>query len=154
FYPCVMGILECIRGIFRELNVPFALVSFVFDERTDSHLLLKAWNLAKRLQRMAESLPVDAIQSSQLPGLAVMGDITFADDRKCIPLQCADLLAWHVRRDYISPAEDHGRTLPEYERLKTVGAFCSHLENEETVRNSRLKVWQDAIEFYKSKMGK
>src|SRR2546421_4979644 len=26
-----------------------------------------------------------------------------------LPLQCAELLAWHVRRHYIRPAEHHGK---------------------------------------------
>ena len=125
YYFCLTGIVDGCRQLLRDMSKE-APVAFVLDERRDvSELVHRAWNLTK------DSSPGDA---------AIMGAITFADDKKCWPLQCADLLAWHVRRQFIQPAEDHGRSRPEYERLSaSVGRWYSHVWNEEELRVDRAK---------------
>lgn len=56
--------------------------TFVFDERPDvSEQLLRAWNIA---------------EAASAADVATMGSISFADDKKIGPLQCADLVAWHT----------------------------------------------------------
>ena len=121
YYFCVNGMVDGCRQALRDMKRE-APVAFVLDERPDvSESILRAWFMTK------DSSPEDA---------AIMGAISFADDKKCLPLQCADLLAWHARRQFIQPAEDHGRSRPEYSRLRG-GTSYSHIWNEEKLRVDR-----------------
>jgi hypothetical protein len=149
YFPCVMNVVWCIRGIFRKLESSMKPVSFVFDDRTDSKHLLEAWTDIKQMrQAMAKS---GNENTDLLRELGVMKSITFTDDKTCLPLQCADLLAWHVRRDYVKPSEDKGKTRPEYSRIKKcIAAFVSDIDSEQAVRDNRIKVWRDAIEYASS----
>lgn len=128
YYFCLTGIVDGCRQILRDMNRE-APISFVLDERRDvSELVHRAWNVTKG------GSPEDA---------AIMGSITFADDKKCWPLQCADLVAWHARREFIQPAEDHGRSRPERRRLtQSVARWYSHIWNEEELRANRAEKWQ------------
>jgi hypothetical protein len=59
-----------------------------------------------------------------------MGSISFADDRGCPPLQMADLIAWHVRRDFLNPKNDLGRQRPALRALR------------EKLKDGRLAIWK------------
>jgi len=150
FYLCVMDIVDCCRSVFRKLDISPIPISFVFDERNDSHYLLRAWGLVKRIRDKFQRPEFNQFPDVQehLKSLRVMGPISFSDDKQCIPLQCADLLAWHVRRNYIQPVEDHGRMRPQYKRLKeNVAIYCSTSLSEDRARQERLKLWKDTAEF-------
>jgi hypothetical protein len=84
----------------------FKPIDFTFDEQVGLDLLIRqSWNpLTRRL----------LLEYAKF----MLKTPDFENDKTCVPLQCADLLAWHVRRDYISPPEDHGRRRPEYIRLR------------------------------------
>lgn len=127
YFFCVHGMIDGCRQMLRELKLQLP-VSFKFDERTDTIQVHRAWDAAKKL-----GSPED---------IAIMGEISFADDKLCGPLQCADLLAWHFRRDFIQPAEDHGRRRPEYLRLmNSLARWYTHAWNEEKLRKEREERW-------------
>jgi hypothetical protein len=130
---CVAGIIDGCRQMLRGKNME-SPVGFVFDERPDVSVRIhEAWNETKATS------PEDA---------AVMGSISFADDKTCIPLQCADLIAWHARRQFLQPAEDHGRPRPELVRLKkSVNIWSEHVWNEEDLRNRRERKRQALREY-------
>jgi hypothetical protein len=104
-------------------------IAFVFDERPDvSDQLLRAWNITK---------------AASAEDARIMGSISFEDDKKCFPLQCADFVAWHARREFIKPVEDHGRPRPELDRLTTsLYAWYPYVWNEEKLREDRQKKWR------------
>jgi hypothetical protein len=92
---CLIGILKGCRDLMDRIG-GFAPVDFTFDEQSGLDLLFhELWK------------PLKATVSPEYTKL--MYKIGFADDRQLIPIQCADLLAWHVRRQYVRPAEDHGK---------------------------------------------
>ncbi len=47
-----------------------------------------------------------------------MGGISHEDDKQFKPLQIADLIAWHVRRDFAKPKQDAGKQRPELTKLR------------------------------------
>jgi len=56
-------------------------------------------------------------------------------------------LAWHVRRNDISPP-NHGRARLEYERLKqSANRLCQDLENEGLLRERAVRTWLEVIEW-------
>jgi hypothetical protein len=108
---CLLGILQGCHAVMHRIG-GFKPVDFTFDEQTGfEFLLMEAWKLWKL------RLPPEYAK--------FMFKIGFANDKDSIPLQCADLLAWHVRRQYIRPAEDHGKPRPAYVRLKKSVAIRS-----------------------------
>jgi hypothetical protein len=40
-----------------------------------------------------------------------ISNVTFEDEKRFLPLQSADLLAWHIRRSLCFPDEDHSEAL-------------------------------------------
>jgi hypothetical protein len=101
YYFCVSGILNGCRELLKGNRLP---VHFTFDAQDGLDLvILEMFNLVKT------GLPSEETW--------LLHEVGFADDRVIVPLQCADLLAWHVRRDYLQLPEDHGRPRPEYIRL-------------------------------------
>jgi len=149
FYMCFTGVFQCCLGIVKEILGGSTLpISFVFDERSDSEKISAVWKQLKSFENFPNAEEVSLV-------LKTMGSLTFSDDRLCIPLQCADLFAWHVRRDYISPAEDHSKMRPEYERLrKCVRWHCKHLENETSVREARREIWFEMLSTYLARKNK
>ena len=127
FTLCFAGVVDMCRQILRGTDVE-SPIAFTFDERADvAEHLHHAWNATKT------GWPEDAV---------IMGALSFADDKRCIPLQCADLLAWHVRRHFIQPVQDHGRPREEYVRLKSaVSKWYGHTWNEEDLRARREAKW-------------
>jgi hypothetical protein len=88
---CVIGILKGCRDLMNRIG-GFKPVDFTFDEQDGFDLLLyESWKLLQQI------LPPEYRE--------IMFRIGFANDKLLIPLQCADLLAWHVRRQYIRPVE-------------------------------------------------
>ena len=101
---CVIGIIKGCRDLMDRIGT-FKL-DFTFDEQVGlDRLIQQSWNPLRR------HLPPEYAKF-------MLKTPDFENDKTCVPLQCADLLAWHVRRDYISPAEDHGTRRPEYIRLR------------------------------------
>jgi len=125
YFFCVRGVIEGCEEMLRAANAPSVDVQFVFDEQPGLDLLIHlAWNITKLWAD-----PKD---------IAVMGGLSFCDDKKVLPLQCADLLAWHVRRNFVQPVEDHGRPREEYTRLKqSANRLVWTVWNEEKFRNDR-----------------
>jgi hypothetical protein len=135
-YLGVMHVINGCREILRQLDALSIPISFWFDEHPgSSEHVLQGWKIAK-------SFGGKDITS-------IMGTIGFGDDKQCVPLQCADLLAWHIRRDYIKPAEDHGRCRPEYDRLRrSVSRYTKSIENEDGLRLERERLWSGIMEQF------
>ncbi len=115
YYFCLTGVVERVKLFLKQeasKNVRhLAPVTFVFDAQIGEDLrILRLYNAAK----------IDDPEFWE-----IVASLDFKDDKKCRPLQCADLLAWHVRRKYVQPAEDHGRPLPQYLRLRESVSYYS-----------------------------
>lgn len=78
-------------------------VAFTFDAQTGV-----SDDLALLLDYMKQSLP-------QKARALILGSPVFGDDRQYLPLQAADMLAWHVRREQESGARG---TLPAANQLR------------------------------------
>ena len=114
-----------------------APVTFVFDAQIGEDLrILRLYNAAK----------IDDPEFWE-----IVASLDFKDDKKCRPLQCADLLAWHVRRKYVQPAEDHGRPLPQYLRLREsvsyiIGWPLARTKTQRPIRTIKTN-WQIKVAF-------
>jgi hypothetical protein len=88
---------EVKRQVEREQGVVIAVkpVDFIFDDQGPAGNQCLGWwgGLKSRVQDPPHSIVVS--NSPQ-----------FKDDREIAPLQAADMLAWHVRREYEYPNED------------------------------------------------
>lgn len=86
-FDCVFG------GVLRYARnrKQFEKVEFIFDNG-----LVDRRNLAFAYSPLLRSLGDDA--------LLIEGEPQFRDDKAFAPLQAADLLAWHVRREYYERA--------------------------------------------------
>jgi hypothetical protein len=69
-------------------------VDFIFDDQGQAGLKCLQWYAGLR-ERVPE------------PFRTMIGNTPqFKDDRRLLPLQAADMLAWHIRREHEFPAED------------------------------------------------
>jgi hypothetical protein len=97
-------------------KAPVARVAYVFDHQSG-----REGTISKQYYRVMEAMP-EAMSLT-------MGGLMFEDDRRCPPLQAADLIAWQVRRDYVKPPSDQGLRRPELCRLR------------ENLEGGQLAVW-------------
>jgi hypothetical protein len=88
------------------------LIEILFDEGIDER---------RRLKKGYEEF-VRAIRKGSHPeflDLLINKEAEFRDDKKFLPLQAADLLAWHVRRNIYEKARGHTHDDPIWVRLMT-----------------------------------
>jgi len=127
---CLVGVFGLVTRALRATigdSEPLPTVDFTFDEKqgVDRHIL-EAHQFLKE-------------NGDQWP---IVNRLSFDDDMKCNPLQCADLLASHVRRNYVRPAEDKGRPLPGYSRLES----AAYRKWSGIWKEEGLKDWIDRFE--------
>lgn len=101
YYLCVHGVVSLIaRAYLRSVKYPATRrVAYVFDNQS---------NLQGRMSKQYNSVRDTAPE----PMARTMGSLSFDDDRRCPPLQVADLIAWHIRRDFDKPSNDQGQRRP------------------------------------------
>ena len=108
--PTVAKLYElCYYTVFREVFQcsPFMGSDFVFDEKDKVKGAIE-----KRFEDTRAWFDADP----QLKGK--LNHCVFQDDRKCVPLQAADLLAYELRRRAWDRAQDeHAPTRPAYARI-------------------------------------
>jgi hypothetical protein len=102
YYFCASSVINACRHLLGDQRAP---VDYTFDNQDGLDLVIH-----QAVKLIMEELPPEETW--------LIHKVSFADDRVVLPLQCADLLAWNVRRKYIQLPEDHGRVRPEYTRLK------------------------------------
>lgn len=86
----ILGLLEVVRDLGKAQPV-----RFIFDEQIGLELPIhQAFHIAKSVLSIEQASALETI--------------AFGDDRKIPPLQCADLMAWQVRREYLQLPEDKG----------------------------------------------
>jgi hypothetical protein len=97
---------------------PFGMqpVDFIFDEQGPIEPKCLQWWAALK-ERVAEPHRTMISNTPQ-----------FKDDRALNPLQAADMLAWHIRRDHQYPDEDRKAV---FDRLNPAGVWQYDLEREE-----------------------
>jgi hypothetical protein len=118
YFFCFHGLVDLIsRAYLEATETPARPVAYVFDHQ--SNLESKAYEHYWLVYRHAS----DGAKRT-------MGSISFADDRGCPPLQMADLIAWHVRRDFLNPKNDLGRQRPALRALR------------EKLKDGRLAIWK------------
>ncbi len=105
-YFCLAGLA---LGAFSAMAASEPL-RFVFDElgglETDIH---QKWGL------MAAFLPASARRD--------LGPLEFADARATIPLQCADLIAWHARQKFLDIPQQRKKIASVYDRIRPPDSF-------------------------------
>jgi hypothetical protein len=133
YFFCVQGVVSLIARSYideaAKLNDrPHARVAFVLDRQG----VLE--------DRMAEQYR--HVERTVHPHIAsTMGSLEFRDDRDCLPLQAADLIAYHARRDFVQPAKDGGVQRPE------IIALRGNTRGEIAIWNShKLKSFVDEID--------
>ena len=124
FSLCMMSIISQAVSLIHQIIPGSDLpLEFTFDEHGEAEsMLLSAYRILK----------------GKLPDLFLnVGNVLFQDDKVTIPLQCADLLAWQVRRNYLQLPEDHGRETVPYQRLRrTVSRVLSSRWNEAELKKA------------------
>ncbi len=88
--------VEIKEQILREHQTEISIkpVDFIFDDQGPAGMKCLQWfgELRSRFQEPHRTVLSNTPQ--------------FKDDRDVVPLQAADMLAWHIRRDYEFPGED------------------------------------------------
>jgi hypothetical protein len=118
---CIAGVVGTCLRILSDVSAELP-IDFTFDEQRGREDIARlAWNMTTALS---------AANATQ------KGTLTFADDKTCTALQYADLLAWEARRQFVQPAEDHGRPRSEYLMMRrSVARWYSHVWNEPELRS-------------------
>jgi Protein of unknown function (DUF3800) len=106
FYQAMRYVHEfeiIVNRLYPERNFGFLPVDFIFDEQGQIGLQALQW-----YARLADVVPE--------PYKTMIGNTpVFRNDRDMVPLQAADMLAWHIRRAYAYPQEK----LPFLRRIAT-----------------------------------
>jgi hypothetical protein len=119
-FGAVCAIANHIHGV--GINVP---IDFIFDEQdgTSDDIALFFSNMKKSLPEGASTL--------------INGNPIFRSDRQVLPLQAADMLAWHIRREHEFGAGP-SRSLPLADALRnSKGHLMSRIEE------SHLRSWNN-----------
>lgn len=105
----ILGAISYLQRRSNEVgNFGFKPVDFIFDKQGRAGLKCLDW-YGHLAQRVAE--PDRTIISSKP---------RFEDDQAEIPLQAADMFAWHIRREHAFPNEDRGAV---FSMLNPAGAL-------------------------------
>jgi len=107
YFFCVHGIVSLIaKAYIKESGEPpHDRVAYVFDEQG-----VIETQMAEQYHHVRQT--VDSLIAG------TMGYFGFDDDKLCPPLQVADLIAYHARRDFLQPAIDKGQQRPEVKALR------------------------------------
>jgi hypothetical protein len=89
YFYCFQAIIVPLANSMLEYGLPKVPVEFTFDEQGE---LGDEARFFYRIMRDGQPAPVRSILSR---------DPIFSNDKLVVPLQAADMLAWHVRRNYI-----------------------------------------------------
>ncbi len=133
-YHCLVPWLLDSVMAWQQFNEAFpAPVDFIFDEQGEklAHTVRSVYPQVKAC--VSESV------AEMMGGLPEM-----KDDRKCLPLQAADMLAWNLRRHY-DPRREDDRWEWLYARLKPLcfeGSFGETTHNGAQIFNA----WQSQLE--------
>jgi hypothetical protein len=100
----------------EKVNVP---IDFIFDQQTGV-----SDDLALFMDHMKKSLPRGARK--------LIASIAFEDDKQFLPIQAADMLAWHLRREH-----EGGAPLPAADLVRS----SAHLVSE--IGEATIKSWSE-----------
>lgn len=118
FYQIMRGAHEHQIEVNKAVNVGFHKVEFIFDDQGFTGLRAVQWYAA-----LIRKLPE--------PYKSMAGGIpSFKDDERVVPLQAADMLAWHVHRSLERPDEER----PIFDKI-TQGMFGEHSVSREALVN-------------------
>lgn len=94
-------------------------VDFIFDEQGDAGLKCLDWygELKKRVPEPHKTM--------------IANTPMFKDDRLLNPLQAADMLAWHIRRQHQFPNEDRKWV---FERINPDGVFQYEIDRDQLIK--------------------
>jgi Protein of unknown function (DUF3800) len=90
YFYCFQAIIVPLANSMLEFGLPKVPVDFIFDEQEE---VGEEARFFYRIIRDSQPAAVRSILSR---------DPIFRDDKQVLPLQAADMLAWHVRRNHIS----------------------------------------------------
>jgi Protein of unknown function (DUF3800) len=125
YFPCAFSVVSGVSRFFhdREIRAP---IDFIFDEQ-----LGVSDDIDFFFEYMRAHLPKGARN-------LINGRPIFRDDQLFLPLQAADMLAWHIRREH--EIGDLG-TLPMANTLRNSdGHLCCHIEDDV------VRTWSDEMD--------
>ena len=106
YFFCVHGIVSLIaREYLDAVENPSVRVAYTFDHQS---------NLDAEMNKQY----CEVKNTVDYRVASTMGRLGFDDDKVCPPLQIADLIAWHVRRDFVKPSKDRGERRPAFTALR------------------------------------
>jgi len=117
-FTCTFGFVSMVARYLAEQNVGTP-VDFIFDEQDGVSA-----DIALFFEYMKRGVPAPARR-------LIGGSPIFRNDRLFLPLQAADMLAWHVRREKEMPG-----ALP---MANTLRSRIGHVESE--VTDAELRLW-------------
>jgi hypothetical protein len=123
-YPTFLASLEVVGMVMRsqsEGRIPkHAPVTYVFDDQgKEADMFLYLWSKA------APALPPSPFGKELMPLRPA-----FKEDKTFLPLQAADLLAWHYRYALIAEKEGVSFQNPFWDALQTIPCEKSELDDE------------------------
>lgn len=96
YFMCLLAVVEIVVKPLHQASPDLnAKIDFIFDNQQ------KLWRLAENLYQ--------GFKGSGLPYVYLIGEVDHRDDKEVLPLQAADLGAWHSRRRLANPGEMEGR---------------------------------------------
>ena len=96
YFMCLLAVVEIVVKPLHQASPALnAKIDFIFDNQQ------KLWRLAENLYQ--------GFKGSGLPYVYLIGEVDHRDDKEVLPLQAADLGAWHSRRRLANPGEMEGR---------------------------------------------
>jgi hypothetical protein len=124
-FTCTLGV---IFGVVRYVanNKDAMPIAFIFDEQTGV-----SDDLALFFDHMKLSLPSAARN-------LIKGSPIYGDDKQYLPLQAADMLAWHLRRE-----RDAGGPLGSLPATNSLLGGSGHLVSE--ITESNIRVWSEGF---------
>lgn len=84
YYPAMAAFVSIIGYLFRAQD---AEVDFIFDGQTESRVIMETWN---------RNILWNRVRTRKFPRLP-----RFEREEQFLPLQAADMLAWHAREKFI-----------------------------------------------------
>jgi hypothetical protein len=135
-FACTMAIVSIVAEFAAKMPEPLT-VDFIFDEQDGV-----SDDVTMFFSSLKDALPTHVRES-------INGTPIFRDDKKMRPLQAADMLAWHIRKDYEQGGERWSH--PMLDRLMSDMHIADSLDRELLEKWGRDEAWLLGIDKLQGK---